>query len=52
MLPVCMSLSWSPTFRSLQRGNRDDRLTNGAQHGARTSGLPLIQVRLERERLR
>lgn len=46
MLPVCMGLGRSPTFRSLQRGNGDDGLPNGAQHGARTSGLSLIHVGL------
>ena len=47
--PVCVGLGGSPTVRSLQGRDGDDGLTEGAEQGAGTSGLPPDHVRLQSE---
>lgn len=50
MLPVHMGLGWHQTIRSLLRGDRDDRMSNGTQDRARSGRLPLVQIGLETQR--
>lgn len=44
--PVCLALGGGGAVGALQRGDGDDGLADGTQHGARPGGLPLVQVGL------